>query len=50
MFDFGHFQFESKEDVIRKSIQFWNPGKTKFWQKAGIDLVIGKREGYSYMT
>lgn len=46
MFDFGHFQFESKDEVIEKSIQFWNPDKTKFWQSAGIDLVIGKREGY----
>ena len=46
MFDFGHFRFESKEEVIKKSIQFWNPDKTKFWQSAGIDLVIGKREGY----
>ena len=46
MFDFGHFKFESKDEVIKKSIQFWNPGKTKFWQLAGIDLVIGKREGY----
>ena len=46
MFDFGQFRFESKEEVIRKSIQFWNPDKTRFWQSAGIDLVIGKREGY----
>ncbi len=46
MFDFGHFQFESKAEVIKKSIQYWNPDKTRFWQSAGIDLVIGKREGY----
>ena len=46
MFDYGGFKFASKEEVIEKSIRFWNPDKTKFWQKAGIDLVIDKREGY----
>ncbi|TGV62480.1 aminotransferase class III-fold pyridoxal phosphate-dependent enzyme, partial [Mesorhizobium sp. M2D.F.Ca.ET.160.01.1.1] len=29
-----------------KAMRFWNPDKTRFWQKAGIDLVIGRREGY----
>jgi acetylornithine/succinyldiaminopimelate/putrescine aminotransferase len=46
MLDPGGFKYASKEDVIEKSIRFWNPDKTKFWQKAGIDLVIDKREGY----
>ena len=46
MFDYGGFKYASKEEVIEKSIRFWNPDKTKFWQKAGIDLVIDKREGY----
>ena len=46
MFDFGGFRYASKEEVIEKSVRFWNPDKTKFWQKAGIDLVIDKREGY----
>jgi acetylornithine/succinyldiaminopimelate/putrescine aminotransferase len=46
MFDFGGFKYASKEEAIEKSIRFWNPDKTKFWQKAGIDLVIDKREGY----
>ena len=46
MFDYGGFKFASKEELIEKSIRFWNPDKTKFWQKAGIDLVIDKREGY----
>jgi putrescine aminotransferase len=36
----------SKQDVLDKSIAFWNPEKTKFWLDAGIDLVIGKREDY----
>ena len=46
MFDYGHFKFESKQEIFDKSIAYWNPDKTKFWQRAGIDLVIGRREGY----
>ena len=46
MVDYGGFKYASKEEVIEKSIRFWNPDKTRFWQKAGIDLVIDKREGY----
>lgn len=46
MFDYGLFQFESKEDLFDKSIRFWNPDKTKFWQSVGVDLVIDRREGY----
>ncbi len=46
MFDFGPFKFASKQEVIDTSIRYWNPDKTQFWQKAGIDLVIGRREGY----
>ena len=46
MYDYGHFKFQNKQEVIDTSIAFWNPDKTKFWQKAGIDLVIGRREGY----
>jgi len=36
----------SKSLVLEKSIKYWNPGKTKQWQVDGVDLVIGKREGY----
>ena len=46
MFDYGLFKFESKQDLFDKAIRYWNPDKTKFWQKAGIDLVIDRREGY----
>jgi putrescine aminotransferase len=35
-----------KQEILDKSVKYWNPGKTKFWQSVGIDLVIGKREGY----
>ena len=46
MYDYGLFKFESKQDLFDKAIRFWNPDKTKFWQNAGIDLVIDRREGY----
>jgi len=46
MFDYGLFGFASKAEVIEKSIRYWNPEKTMFWQKLGVDLVIDKREGY----
>jgi len=46
MYDYGLFRFESKQDLFDKAIRYWNPDKTKFWQKAGIDLVIDRREGY----
>ena len=46
MFDYGHFKFDSKQELFDKAIRYWNPDKTKFWQNAGIDLVIDRREGY----
>jgi len=36
----------SKQDTIAKSRTYWNPYKTELWQSLGIDLVIGRREGY----
>ena len=42
----GPFASLSKQDVLDKAIRYWNPGKTRFWLDAGIDLVIGRREGY----
>lgn len=37
-----------KSEVLEKSIKWWNPGKTIQWQKDGVDLVMGKREGYYF--
>ena len=48
MYDYGFFSFESKADFLRRSEQFWNPDKTRFWQDAGVDLVIDRREGYCF--
>lgn len=46
MFDYGQFRFESKQELFDKAIKFWNPGKTRFWQSVGVDLVIDRRESY----
>jgi acetylornithine/succinyldiaminopimelate/putrescine aminotransferase len=45
-YDYGFFSFDSKDDVLAKSKEFWNPGKTQFWIDAGVPLVIDRREEY----
>lgn len=40
------YGFASKAEVLEASIRYWNPGKTRFWQETGVDLVMGEREGY----
>src|SRR4029077_12672682 len=37
--------FASKQDMLAKSKQFWNPDKTQFWIDSGVPLVIDRREG-----
>jgi len=39
-------QSPEKRDVLARSKEFWNPGKTQDWQDMGVDLVIDRREGY----
>src|SRR6266487_1423978 len=46
MHDYDVFRVESKAEVLEKSREFWNPGKTDFWADSGIDLVIDRRDGY----
>jgi len=46
LFDYGYFKFDSKAEALDTGIEYWNPGKTKFWADAGIDLVMDRREGY----
>ena len=46
MLDYGLFRYRSKQEVLEKSIRYWNPGKTRFWLETGVDLVMGAREGY----
>jgi acetylornithine/succinyldiaminopimelate/putrescine aminotransferase len=38
--------FGSKGEMLAKSKQFWNPGKTQFWIDSGVPLVIDRREDY----
>ena len=46
MFNYGYFSFDSKEDLLRKAAEYWNPGKVSFWTEAGTPMVIDRREGY----
>src|SRR6266702_4782100 len=46
MHDYDVFSVESKAEVLEKSREFWNPGKTDFWSESGVDLVIDRRDGY----
>ena len=47
MFNYGYFSFDSKEDLLRKAAEYWNPGKVSFWTEAGTPMVIDRREGVS---
>jgi acetylornithine/succinyldiaminopimelate/putrescine aminotransferase len=44
--DYGFFSFASKNDMLEKSKEFWNPDKTTFWSESGVPLVIDRREDY----
>ena len=46
--DYGLFSFADKADFLQRSATVWNPDKTQFWQDAGVDLVIDRREGYCF--
>src|SRR5258707_6893731 len=46
MHDYDVFTVGSKAEVLDKSREFWNPGKTDFWSETGVDLVIDRRESY----
>jgi acetylornithine/succinyldiaminopimelate/putrescine aminotransferase len=46
MHDYDVFTVGSKAEVLEKSREFWNPGKTDFWSESGVDLVIDRRESY----
>ena len=37
---------DAKLEFLEASRTWWNPNKTEFWQDAGVDLVIDRREGY----
>lgn len=35
-----------KAKVLADSATYWNPDKVRAWAERGVDLVIGRREGY----
>jgi putrescine aminotransferase len=42
MYDYGQFQFSSKQEVLDKGTQYWNLDKIASWQSVGIVLVTAK--------
>jgi putrescine aminotransferase len=42
------FEKAKKSQVFEDSLKYWNDGKTQEWLDMGIDLVMGKREGYYF--
>src|SRR4051794_12253864 len=44
--DYGFVHYASKADMLARSAKVWNPDKTAFWQRLGVDLVIDRRDGY----
>lgn len=42
------FDQAQKEQVFKDSLRYWNTGKTQEWLDLGIDLIMGKREGYYF--
>ncbi|TBV10371.1 aspartate aminotransferase family protein [Stutzerimonas kirkiae] len=40
------YHYADKADVLAACERYWNPHKTRFWQQAGVPLVIGEREDY----
>ncbi len=48
MYDYGFFSYDSKADFLDRSRGVLEPRQDRFWQDAGIDLVIDRREGYLF--
>lgn len=46
VYNYGYFSFDSKEALLAKAAEYWNPGKVSFWNEAGTPMVIDRREGY----
>lgn len=38
----------SKEKSLERCLTYWNPSRTNAWRDMGIDIMIGKREGYYF--
>ena len=38
----------SKEKSLERCLTYWNQSRTKAWRQMGIDIMIGKRDGYYF--
>lgn len=38
----------SRERSLERCLTYWNPGRTQAWIDMGIDVMIGRREGYYF--
>lgn len=38
----------NKEKSLERCLTYWNPSRTNAWRNMGIDIMIGKREGYYF--
>lgn len=38
----------TKEKSLERCLTYWNPSRTNAWREMGIDIMIGKREGYYF--
>lgn len=38
----------SREKSLERCLTYWNPSRTNAWRDMGIDIMIGKREGYYF--
>ena len=47
-YDYGFFSYDSKADFLDRSKSSGTRTRREFWQDAGVDLVIDRREGYLF--
>ena len=38
----------TKEQSFKDCITYWNPSRTMAWPEMGVDIMVGKREGYYF--
>lgn len=38
----------TKEKAFQDCLSYWNPSRTNAWPSMGVDIMVGKREGYYF--
>ncbi len=38
----------TREKVMHDCVTYWNPSRTMAWPQMGVDILIGRREGYYF--